>query len=115
MPNRKTHQENIASTCSLEVLPDHLQQFAWCLQRFDQVREACSSMLQESMKISPDYEMKIAAFKESYLDLGIPVTPKVHAVFEHVLQFCQKHAKGLVFFSLSRPVNQPTATFLNTG
>ncbi len=26
------------------------------------------------------------------------MTPKEHAVFEHELQFCQKHAKGLGYF-----------------
>lgn len=33
------------------------------------------------------------------MELGIEVTPKVHAVFFHVKEFCEKNGLGLGFFS----------------
>ena len=44
------------------------------------------------------YDTAIKKFKTAYLNLGIPVSLKVHIVFEHV-QFCEKHNLGLGLFS----------------
>lgn len=47
-----------------------------------------------------DFEFKrhINDFKRSYLDLQIPVTPKAHCVFYHVIQFCERNNKALAFY-----------------
>ena len=37
--------------------------------------------------------------KKSYLHLEISITPKVHAVFHHIKDFCSKTAKGLGVYS----------------
>ena len=37
-------------------------------------------------------------FKESYLDLQILVTPKVHAVLFHMPEFCRRRGTGLGIF-----------------
>lgn len=52
-----------------------------------------------SQNLEPNFQECIAKFRESYLDLEISITPKVHAVFFHVEDFCLKHKKGLGFFS----------------
>ncbi|CAH1098718.1 unnamed protein product [Psylliodes chrysocephalus] len=41
----------------------------------------------------------IQLFKESYEALGISVTPKIHAIFFHVSDFCLKTWNGLGFYS----------------
>lgn len=40
----------------------------------------------------------IIEFRRSYEYLEISITPKVHAVFHHIIQFCSKHRMGLGFF-----------------
>ena len=45
------------------------------------------------------FEQTICDFKNSYLALGISVTPKVHTVFYHVPTFCRRHQVGLGIFS----------------
>ena len=52
-----------------------------------------------SLKIDPSYKNKIAEFKKSFLDLGIPITPKIHAVFFHVPDFCDEYQNGLGFYT----------------
>lgn len=49
--------------------------------------------------LKPTFKKDINDFRESYLSLDISVTPKVHAVFFHVEEFCNKHNKGLAFYS----------------
>lgn len=49
--------------------------------------------------LNSDYKICINAFRESYLLLGITVTPKVHAVFFHVAEFCEIKNMGLGYFS----------------
>lgn len=61
---------------------------------FKKVVEACfGNNLEEG------YKSRIEDFKKAYMDLGISVTPKIHAVFYHVEQFCHKIGKALGFFS----------------
>ena len=45
------------------------------------------------------WEDEIIKFKNEYLLLEIRITPKVHAVFFHVPEFCLRHGKGLGLFS----------------
>lgn len=51
------------------------------------------------LELEENYCESIDQFKTSYLDLGKDVTPKIHAIFFHVRDFCMKHKKGLGFFS----------------
>ena len=47
-----------------------------CYNDFNKVVDSCFFS-----NLEPDYIESINKFKESYLDLGISVTPKVHTVF----------------------------------
>lgn len=68
--------------------------FVRVLQEFHLVVKACFTN-----KLDPMYLTHIANFKRSYLDLGISVTPKVHAVYHHIKDFCSKNQHGLGFYS----------------
>ena len=46
-------------------------------------------------ELAPDYQDKIRAFSKAYLNLGINVTPKIHAVVHHVSEFCELTRRGL--------------------
>ena len=46
-------------------------------------------------KLDDDYQQKISVFVADYLKLKITVTPKVHAVFFHVSEFCDITGRGL--------------------
>lgn len=37
--------------------------------------------------LDPNYEKYISEFRASFLFLGIPITPKLHIIFEHISQF----------------------------
>lgn len=45
--------------------------------------------------LEANYREAISHFKECYMALGIRVTPKVHAVFFHVADFCESKNRGL--------------------
>lgn len=45
--------------------------------------------------LHPSYEEAIVDFKVAFLDLDIKVTPKIHAVFYHVPEFCRLTGRGL--------------------
>lgn len=79
----------LRASCPIECL-----KFVKVLKDFHVVVKACFSATLHS-----NYKKLISDFKKSYLDLGISVTPKVHAVFHHVEDFCSKNQKGLGFFS----------------
>ena len=61
------------------------------LKKFDRVVESCFG--NELMK--DEYEENIRAFAISFIALGISVTPKVHCIFRHVAEFCQRKGCGL--------------------
>lgn len=85
------------------------------LNKVDALRSACSIGGLKFVRTLDDFAMVVKAFfgnsldplfqtyinnfKQSYLDLGISVTPKVHAVFYHVEEFCSKQQSGLGFYS----------------
>ena len=79
----------LRSMCRLHCLK-HLQ----CFEAFRQVVQSCYGH-----RLNPDYREHIQRFKKAYLDLGIGVTPKVHAVFYHIEDFCQMHNEGLARWS----------------
>jgi len=45
------------------------------------------------------YDEKINSFKNSYMALEINVTPKIHAVFFQIYDFCATIDKGISLFS----------------
>lgn len=72
----------------------HCLKYVRCFNDFSSVVNSCfSSSLDEK------FEVYISEFQRSYLDLAIPITPKVHAVFFHVPHFCRKMEKGLGNYS----------------
>lgn len=68
--------------------------YVHCLEKFYNVVKSCFSI-----ELKSDYSQNIKAFKTSYLDLGITVTPKVHAVFFHIEDFCKISGVGLGFYA----------------
>lgn len=79
----------LRSFCCLKCL-----KYVQCFKDFRAVVDSCFSQ-----NLEENYEKNIFAFKKSYIALEIPVTPKVHAVFFHVLHFCRRTGKALGFFS----------------
>ena len=67
------------------------------VQTFQDFKKVVASCFGNSL--NSNSKEKIAAFKKSYLALEISVTPKVHAVFFHIEDFCDRTQKGLGFFS----------------
>ena len=55
-------------------------------RKFKLVKDMCFGF-----NLCEGYEVAIDQFKIAYLNLGIPVSLKVHIVFEHVVQFCKKN------------------------
>ena len=74
----------------LEVLPDHLKNFASTLTTFNTVRNACFGKY-----LLPNYKDEITSFHKEYLKLNLSVTPKVHALICHVPQYCDNTGMGL--------------------
>lgn len=73
-----------------KVLPKSLHSYLKALKDFDRVRLSCFGQT-----LQAGYEQSIDDFHKSYLDLKIPVTPKVHALIVHVKQFCKKNNVSL--------------------
>jgi hypothetical protein len=73
-----------------ERAPANIQKFVTALACFDDVVRACYSHT-----LADDYERVIEKFRASFMSLRISVTPKVHAVFYHVSEFCTMTDKGL--------------------
>lgn len=61
---------------------------------FKKVVEACFGA-----SLHVNYKEIIDNFKISYLQLGINVTPKLHMIFHHVAEFCDKNGIGLGKYS----------------
>ena len=76
----------------LEALhpPASATKFITAFRSFNAVVEACYGK-----NLLPDFQRRIAVFTMDYLKLGISVTPKVHAVFFHVAEFCLLTGQGL--------------------
>ena len=76
-----------------EIAPnpsDNVKNYIEAFKSFDKVVASCFGK-----KLFPDYVEKINDFKVKYNRLKINVTPKIHAVFHHVSEFCQFTGKGL--------------------
>ena len=68
--------------------------YVQCYQHFCGVVNSCFSN-----NLDPQFEVHIRKFKMSYESLEINITPKVHAVIQHISYFCLKNKKGLGFYS----------------
>ena len=75
--------DKLRSVCESDVYP----------RAFDAFNEVVTSCY--GSDLHADFEVKINAFRQCYLELGISVTPKVHAVFHHVADFCNMTGHGL--------------------
>ena len=64
--------------------------FVAAFHSFKKVVDACFSY-----NLDGNFLDFIIEFKSNYLELDIPVTPKVHAIFFHVPAFCLKNGCGL--------------------
>ena len=73
-----------------ELCPSELQSYVQTFKAFDEVVDACYSR-----ELKSNYKDKIGEFKKNYLNLGINVTPKVHAVMYRVEEFCEIKGMGL--------------------
>lgn len=49
--------------------------------------------------LEPTFDKSIEKFRQNYLSSGLSVTPKIHAIFFHVLDFCQEKSHSLGFYS----------------
>lgn len=72
------------------MAPLHCLKYVACFDAFKAVVSACYGQF-----LHPDYVKLINVFKDTYMSLGINVTPKVHAVFFHIQDFCQFKQEGL--------------------
>lgn len=68
--------------------------FVDCFRKFQAVVKSCFGA-----SVKPDFIEEISKFKDSYLSLGVSVTPKAHAVFFHISEFIKKHQTGLGIYS----------------
>lgn len=75
----------LRSMCPLDCL-----KFVDAFSCFSKVVSACYGD-----QLDPNFRRHIQKFQDSYATLGINVTPKVHAVFHHVGDFCELHNRGL--------------------
>ena len=81
----------LKSTQVLEdISPQNCVIFVKAFEDFNKVVESCFSH-----QLLPDFLDRIDEFRESYLRLHIPVTPKVHAVLFHFAEFCAMKNQGL--------------------
>ena len=62
--------------------------------KFNIVRKACFGK-----QLAPGYKESIEEFKTAFLKLNISIFPKIHALFVHVPQFCDRKKVGLGGFS----------------
>ena len=76
----------------LEALepPTQCRKIICALKSFNEVVASCFGR-----ELKPNYLEKISDFKHHYMKIGISVTPKVHAVFYHVAEFCALKGMGL--------------------
>ena len=53
------------------------------------------------MEVAPGYEEHIETFRQSFMCLGISVTPSVHSIFHHIKHWYDRHGTehGLAWYS----------------
>ncbi len=75
-------------------MPTDLKKYGQALQDFNLVVEGCFGK-----SLTPDFYDRINRFGQSFKQLDIQMTPKIHAILHHVPQFCERHGQGLGNFS----------------
>ena len=70
--------------------PMHCLKYVEVFRAFKCVVDTCYGTV-----LHPDFQVHIQQFRQSFEALEISDTPKIHAVFFHVPQFCLKYACGL--------------------
>ena len=73
--------------------PDH-HLILQTLKDFSAVVDACFSL-----HLNVSFSSAISKFRQSYLNSGRNITPKVHVVFHHIEDFCNSQKLGLGLFS----------------
>jgi hypothetical protein len=81
--------DRLAAMCPLSALP-----FVEAFRAFDRVVGSCFGN-----ELAPRWKQNLAGFSDRFADLSISVTPKVHAVFHHVSEFCEHTGTGLGLWS----------------
>ena len=76
------------------MIPLHCKPFVTAFRKLDIVVKSCFGS-----EIHPDYSDAILSSQQAYLDLGISITPKIHAIFYHVPTFCDAFEASLGRFS----------------
>ena len=66
-------------------------------ETFDLLRRVVDACY--GQELHRNYLQQIQHFRQSFLALGIPVTPKVHCIFFHIADFCERRRTGLGRFS----------------
>ena len=69
-------------------------QFVNAFTAFSVVVESCYGK-----DLLPNYKEAISQFQSKYNQLNISVTPKIHAVFYHIIDFCDRRHLGLGWWS----------------
>ena len=77
-----------------DIPPPEFHGFVDTFKSFDNVVKSCYGK-----ELASNYKRTIYEFKTSYMKLGISVTPKAHAVFYHVSEFCDIKGMGLAPWS----------------
>ena len=73
-----------------DCCPEKYGKYVEAFAAFDEVVTTCYGT-----DLVPDYREKISHFKSTYQKLGISTTPKVQAVFYHIIEFCEVMKMGL--------------------
>ena len=73
-----------------ELCPKEHEQYVNTFSFFNDVVSSCYGL-----ELHPTYKANIAKFKKEFLKLKISITPKIHAVFYHVEEFCALKGMGL--------------------
>ena len=72
------------------LCPPKLSHFVDAFTSFNEVVKSCYGS-----ELDPSYKQKIHNFQKDFLTLKVSVTPKVHAVFFHISEFCEITNMGL--------------------
>ena len=82
------------SRCRSPKFPRKLMKYIRVLQKFDKVVSSCFGK-----NLKDEYKENIRMFRIAFMGLKLSVTPKVHCVFRHVQEFCERRGCGLGVFS----------------
>ena len=86
----------LLKSCDLldAICPLNCKPLVRCFRSFNVVVSSCFGQ-----DLHPSYKEDIKMFRQDYLDLNINMTPKVHAVIFHIVEFCERVDTGLGRFS----------------